>query len=163
MYLLDHVIIDAKDFESPARRRRLYVVMTLRGKLCLSQLLAILVTTLRTALPDKFSWGSLCCLEGADDGFSVPFANRAREYLRHFGDGQGVYDLDHLPDVLVTREWGALCPVSQLTHAMFGRLRPTGVCGEGSSQPPWGYLATLHSQLLMGLRLFRSSICLAAL
>ena len=97
MYLLDHVIIDAKGFEYPARRGRLYVVMTLRGKLCLSQPLANLVTTLRNALPDKLSWELLFCLEGADDGFSVPVAKRAREYLQVFGDGQGVYDLDQLP------------------------------------------------------------------
>ena len=55
MYSLEHIIIDAKDFESPARRRRLYVVMFLRGKLCLSQPLANLVTTLRSALPGKRS------------------------------------------------------------------------------------------------------------
>ena len=53
MYALDHVIIDAKDFGAPARRRRLYVVMTLRGKLCLSRPLADLVGFLRTALPEK--------------------------------------------------------------------------------------------------------------
>ena len=70
LYTLDHFIID-KDFESPARRRRLYVVMTLRGKLCLWQPLANLVTTLRNALPCKRSWELLFCLKGADDGFFV--------------------------------------------------------------------------------------------
>ena len=59
MYSIDHIIIDDKDFESPARRRRLYVVMTLRGKLCLSQPLANLVTILRSALPSKRSWDLL--------------------------------------------------------------------------------------------------------
>ena len=55
LYLVDHIIINAKDFVSPARRRRLYVVMNIRGKLCLSQTLANLVATLRTALPDQLS------------------------------------------------------------------------------------------------------------
>ena len=94
MYSLDYVIIDAKDFESPARRRRLYVVMTLCGRLCLSQPLLNLVTMLRSALPCKRSWESLFCLEGADDGFSLPVSKRAREYLRVFDDRHGVYDSD---------------------------------------------------------------------
>ena len=55
LYLLDYIIIDAKDFGSPCPRWRLYVVMTLRGQLCLSQPLTGLVSTLRTVLPDKRS------------------------------------------------------------------------------------------------------------
>ena len=91
LYSIDHIIIDAKDFGSPCRRRRLYVVMTLRGRLCLSQPLAGLVTTLRTALPDKRSWELLFCMSGADDGFSLAVRKRARDYLRVFCDRDGVY------------------------------------------------------------------------
>ena len=114
MYLLDHVIVDAKDFQSPARRRRLYVVMTLRGKLCLAQPLSNLAAALRTSLPDKLSWELLFCLEGADDGFSVPVSKRAREYLRVFGDRHGVYDLDQLPRGR-PRYTQANCPLFGLT------------------------------------------------
>ena len=97
MSSLEYIIIDAKDFEYPARRRRLYVVMSIRGKLCLSQPLSDFVTMLRSALPCKRSWESLFCLEGADDGFSLPVSRRAREYLRVFGGRHGVYDLDQHP------------------------------------------------------------------
>ena len=97
IYHIEHVIINATDFGSPARRRRLYAVMTLRGKLCLTRPLASLIAALRVAPPDTLSWESLFCLEGADDGFSIPVAKRARQYIRVFGDRLGVYDLDQLP------------------------------------------------------------------
>ena len=69
LYTLDHIVLDAQDLGSPARRRRLYVVMTLRGKLQLSRPLAEISRWLCDVLPEKRSWEILFCLGGADDGF----------------------------------------------------------------------------------------------
>ena len=47
LYSIDWVILDAKDLGAPARRRRLYVVMTLRGKLMLNRPLIELVNVIK--------------------------------------------------------------------------------------------------------------------
>ena len=51
LYEVDLVILDAKDIGAPARRRRLYVVMTLRGKLRLTRPLADLVVVIKRVYP----------------------------------------------------------------------------------------------------------------
>ena len=82
LYCVDHNILDAKDFGSAARRRRLYVVMTLRGKLMLSRPLSEISRWLQYFLPERRSWELLFCLDGIDDGFSKAVRKRSQEYLR---------------------------------------------------------------------------------
>ena len=96
MYWFDFVILDAKDLGSPARRRRLYVVMTLRGRLALTRSLADIGAILKDTFLDKPGWDVLFCLPGADDGFSAAVQRRARDYLRVFRDRSAAYDLDQL-------------------------------------------------------------------
>ena len=98
LYSLDWVILDAKDIGAPARRRRLYVVMTLRGKLKLTRPLADLVGIIKRTFTVARTWESLFCLDGIDDCFSKTVAKRAKGYLRKFRDRDGAYDLDQLPD-----------------------------------------------------------------
>ena len=92
------MILDAKDIGAPDRRRRLYVVMTLRGKLRLTRPLADLVDVIKRIYPVTRTWESLFCLGGDDDCFSKPVAKRAKRYLQKFRDRHGAYDLDQLPD-----------------------------------------------------------------
>ena len=98
LYAVDWVILDAKDIGAPARRRRLYVVMTLRGKLRLTRPLADLVAVIKRVYPVSRAWECLFCLSDADDCFSKPVAKRAKRYLLKFRDRDGAYDLDQLPD-----------------------------------------------------------------
>ena len=67
LYAIDWVILDAKDIGAPARRRRLYVVVTLRGKLRLTRPLADLVDVIKRIYPVTRTWESLFCLGGDDD------------------------------------------------------------------------------------------------
>ena len=56
LYSVDWVILDAKDIGAPARRRRFYVVMTLRGKLRLTRPLADLVGVIKRVFPVACAW-----------------------------------------------------------------------------------------------------------
>ena len=51
LYAIDWVILDAKDMGAPARRRRLYVLMTLRGQLRLARPIADLVGVIERIYP----------------------------------------------------------------------------------------------------------------
>ena len=97
LYVIDHMICNAEKFGSPARRRRLYAVMTLRGVFVLSRPLSEAVGWIRDAFPHRRSWEMLFCLDGADDGFSAAVRKRSREYLKVFRDRASAYDLDQLP------------------------------------------------------------------
>ena len=96
--MVDWIILDAKDLGAPALRRRLYVVMTLRGKLRLVCPLADLADVIKRIYPTTGTWESLFSPDGFDDCFSKPVAKRARRYLQKFCDRDGAYDLDQLPD-----------------------------------------------------------------
>ena len=80
LYSIDWVVLDAKDLGAPARRRRLYVVMTLRGKLMLNRPLVELIDVIKRIYPVTRAWEGLFCLDGADDCFSKPVAKRAKRY-----------------------------------------------------------------------------------
>ena len=148
MYSLDSLIFDATDFGSPARRRRLYVVMTLRGKLVLGRPLSELMGVLRSIFVARRSWGDLFCLDGADDCFTAAVARRAAGYMRRFGDRNGVSDLDQLPDGRPRRATaGLLRSLLQPTRSMSGH-RPLTVVSDGRSWPPlWAYRATPYLRL----------------
>ena len=97
LYDVDHTIIDAECLGSPARRKRLYAVLTLRGKTILTKPLEDFSRMVKETFRARLSWDVLFCLDGADDGFSMPVQKRAREYMRVFKNQEGVYDLDQLP------------------------------------------------------------------
>ena len=98
MYAIDFIILDAVDLGAPARRRRLYVVLTLRGRLVLTRSLAELREHIARILVVRRPWTDVFFLTGPDDGFSTSVARRASGYVRVFGDELGVYDLDQLPE-----------------------------------------------------------------
>ena len=81
-------------FKAPARRRRLYVVMTLRGKVRLARPLIDLVGVIKRIYPTGRTWEDLFCLDGVDDCFSASVAKRAKRYLQKFNEKAGAYDLD---------------------------------------------------------------------
>ena len=58
LYVVDWIILDAKDLGAPARRRRLYVVMTLRGKLRLVRPLPDLAADIQRIYPATRTWES---------------------------------------------------------------------------------------------------------
>ena len=89
LYPVDWFIFGAEDLGAPARRRRLHVVMTLRGKLMLARPLTDLVGVIKRIYPVTCAWESLFCLDGVDDRFSKPVAKRAKRYLQKFRDRAG--------------------------------------------------------------------------
>ena len=55
-YNIDWIIFDAVDLGAPARRRRLYVVVTLREKLARGRPLSELMGVVQPTFPAKRSW-----------------------------------------------------------------------------------------------------------
>ena len=97
IYHMDWALLEACSFGAPGRRRRLYVILTLKGKLKLSRSVSELVAAVDGHFVARRSWEILFCLPGSDDGFSKAVRRRSREYLRVFKDKLSIYDLDQLP------------------------------------------------------------------
>ena len=64
LHAIDGVFFEAKDLGALARRLRLYVVMTLRGKLALSRPLADFVRVARDVFVARRSWETCFLLKG---------------------------------------------------------------------------------------------------
>ena len=97
LYTVEHCVLEAADTGAPARRRRLYCVLTLRRVARLSRPFSELASLIGGAQWHDGNWLDLFCLDGVDETLSIPVAKRASEYLDVFGDTDAIYDLDQLP------------------------------------------------------------------
>ena len=97
LYAVEWIHLEAADFGAPCKRKRLYCVLTLRRVARLARPLLDLLEVVQHLFPERRSWDSLFCLEGVDDGMSIPVRRRAEGHSKHFSFTSGIYDLDQLP------------------------------------------------------------------